>query len=277
MTTTRTLIGSLATPLLGAGLLLPSVALADRVSKVVVYPDRAQVTRLTQVACDDKVLARFAAIPPAADAQSVRAHVDLASAQVLGVRTEVEVLSTAFAKQFEELDEAIRRIDVELQLISDQRSRDRAVEAVATRYEDVALALLGRELVDPPGNPATPAQLPKAWTAVVEAPLMLRLDRHAATTACRRRVESCGNRREELNGETPARLPQLAAGKRAAYRRGTGGLSGWCQGSQSPGRADLPSGRGWIFDRARGASWRPWHCGAHQLRNPPSAYRRGLA
>ena len=56
------------------------------------------------------------------------------------------------------------------------------MEGVAARYEDVAAALLGRELVDPPGGPATPAQLPKAWTAALEAPLKLRLD-HASTSA----------------------------------------------------------------------------------------------
>ena len=212
MRTTRTLIGSLATPLLGVGLLLPSEALAERISKVVVYPDRAQVTRLAQIDCGEKVLTRFAGIPPATDAQSVRAHVDFAGAQILGVRTEVEVLGTAFAKQFEDLDEEIRRIDVELQLIADQRSRDRAVEAVATRYEDVALALLGRELVDPPGNPATPTQLPKAWTSAVEAPLKLRLEHSAAVSQLEKKSRELRQRREELSSKRQ-RL-QSAAGRR---------------------------------------------------------------
>lgn len=228
MTTTRTLVGAFATPLLWAGLLLPGMAQAQRVSKVVIYPDRAQVTRLALVDCAEKVLTRFAGIPPAADAQSVRALVDLAGAQVLGVRTEVEVLTGAYAKPFEELDDEIRRIDGELTLINDQRSRERTVEGVAARYEDVAAALLGRELVDPPGGPATPAQLPKAWTAALEAPLKLRLDHASTSASLEKKGRELRQRREELSAKRQRMVAassrrQLAAEVLVACPAGSGG------------------------------------------------------
>jgi len=216
MTTTRPLLGAFATPLLWAGLLWPSLASGERVSKVVVYPDRAQVTRVAQIDCRDKVLTRFTSIPPAASEPSVRAQVDLAGAQVLGVRTEVEVLVTAFAKPLEELDDEIRRIDGELSLLHEQRSRERSVESVAARYEDVAVALLGRELVDPPGNPQSLAQLPRAWSAAIEAPLKVRLAHAAGTTHIEKKSRELRQRREELQSKrqrmmTAASRRQLSA------------------------------------------------------------------
>jgi uncharacterized protein (TIGR02231 family) len=185
---------------------VPSLAAAaqgdDAVSRVVVYPDRAQVTRTATVACGDKVLARFLALPPAADASTVRAQIDLPGGRVLGVRTEDEVRQSAYSKQVEELDEMIRKIDLELAAISEQRARDGAVEALAARYEEVAVAQLGRELVDPPVAPTaaapSPAQLPKAWAAAIEAPLKVRLERAAGTAQQAARERELRHRRDEL-------------------------------------------------------------------------------
>lgn len=184
--------------LLGPLLLLSHPVYADRISKVVVYPDRAQVTRTAQVACGDKVQTRFASLPPAADVQSVRAAIDVAGAQVLGLRTETEVLRSPFAKQVEQIDEEIRQIDVELRQLGEKRGRERSVEAVATRYEDVAVAMLGRELVDPPGNPQVVAQLPKAWSLAVDAPLKLRLEHAAGVAQVEKTTRELQKKREEL-------------------------------------------------------------------------------
>ncbi len=179
-------------------LLLPSLAQADRVSKVVVYPDRAQVSRTTQIQCGEKVQARFASLPPEADVQSVRAFVDVLGAQVLGVRTETEVLRTAYAKQVEQLDEEIRLVDGELSQLGEKRGRERSVDSVATRYEDVAVAMLGRELVEPPGNPATVAQLPKAWSLAVDSSLKVRLAHAASVASYEKTSRELRRKREEL-------------------------------------------------------------------------------
>lgn len=198
MTTTRTKTWTFATTLVWAALGLPDSARADRVSSVVVYPDRAQVTRLGQASCGDRVLVRFAGLPPSADAQSVRALVDVPSAMIVGVRTETEILSGPYTKQVEVLDDELQRIDDELNQIGDQRSREHAVEAVATRYEDVAVTLLGRELTEPPGSPSTPAQLPKAWTLALEAPLKVRLEHAAQKGPQEKRVRALRLKQEEL-------------------------------------------------------------------------------
>lgn len=198
MTTTRTHMKIFATTLAGTALCLPTLAQADRVSKVVVYPDRAQVTRVGQVSCGDKVLVRFVGLPPATDAQSVRAQLDVPGASVLGVRTESEIWSAPYAKQVEQLDEDLRLIDEELKQLGDQRSREQAVESVATRYEDVAVTLLGRELNEPPGNPSSPAQLPKAWSLALEAPLKLRLEHAAQKAGFEKRSRELRLKREEL-------------------------------------------------------------------------------
>ncbi len=231
MTTTRTKTGTFATVLIWATLGLPEAALADRVSKVVVYPDRAQVTRSGQATCGERVLLRFVGLPPAADAQSVRALLDVPGATVVGVRTESEVLSAPYTKQVEQLDEELRLIDDELKQLGEQRGRDHAVEAVATRYEDVAVTLLGRELNEPPGSPSTPAQLPRAWSMAIEAPLKVRLE-HAAQrasfekrsrelrlkqeelTSKRQRLVSASQRRQ-LNADVLLTCPTTAAGRKA--------------------------------------------------------------
>lgn len=168
----------------------------DAIARVVVYPDRAQVTRTATVACGDKVLARFLSLPPAADAATVRAQVDGPGGRVLGVRTESEVRTSAYSKQVEELDEQIRKIDLELGALSEQRARDRAVEALAARYEEVAVAQLGRELVDP--TAPSPAQLPKAWSAAIEAPLKARLEQAAGVAQQAAKERELRRRRNEL-------------------------------------------------------------------------------
>lgn len=206
---TRTLIiGSVAALLLGAA--ASSARAAESIAKVVVYPDRAQVTRTAQVPCGDKVMARFLSIPPAADAASVRAQVDLPGGRVLGVRTEEQVRSEAYSKAVEELDEKIRRIDLDIAALNEQRGRDRAVEALASRYEDVAIAQLGRELVDPTG--ATPAQLPKAWAAALDAPLKVRIEHAASGAQIESKLRELRRKRDELAQKR--RHQQLAAERR---------------------------------------------------------------
>lgn len=167
---------SVAAPRLGLGLglglslgLLP-VAAADQVSKVVVYPDRAQVTRSTQVACGERVMVKFAAIPPAADPGSVRAQVGLPGARILGVRSEELVRGGAYAQKVEELDEKIRLLSLEIAALRDEQERDQQALSMAARYEEVAVAQVGREMVDPQ------PQGPKAWTTALDTALKARLD-----------------------------------------------------------------------------------------------------
>lgn len=208
MKTQTLIIRSVAALLLGVA--PNSARAAEAIAKVVVYPDRAQVTRIAQVPCGDKVMARFLSIPPAADAASVRAQVDLPGGRVLGVRTEEQVRSEAFSKAVEELDEKIRRIDLDIAALNEQRGRDRAVETLASRYEDVAIAQLGRELVDPTG--ATPAQLPKAWAAALDAPLKVRIEHAASGAQIDAKLRDLRRKRDELAQKR--RHQQLAAERR---------------------------------------------------------------
>lgn len=201
MTTQRVVRRSWAAPfavLLAAG--SPSVAAADQinnvVSKVVVYPDRAQVSRTTQVACSDKAVARFLSLPPAANPSSVRAQIDVPGGRVLGVRTEEQVRSAAYSKQVEELDEQIRRVNLDLAAINEQRARERIVETMASRYEDVAVAQLGRELIDP--TAAASAQLPKAWAQAIETPLKVRLEHATSATQLEPKSRELRRRLHEL-------------------------------------------------------------------------------
>ncbi|HEY0093402.1 MAG TPA: DUF4140 domain-containing protein, partial [Archangium sp.] len=55
-------------------LMMLALAAPAKVSSVVVYPDRALVTRVETVACTGRVLAVFESVPPAADPSSFRAR-----------------------------------------------------------------------------------------------------------------------------------------------------------------------------------------------------------
>ena len=135
-----------------AAAILGTTAAADeaaaRVHSVVVYPDRAQVTRSREVACGDRVAVAFTGLPPAADAASLRAAVSVG--RVDGLRSEDKPQTAAFSREAEDLDEQIRRVNQDLRAEAEARSRADGATRLAEGYAGVATRLISREMVEGP-------------------------------------------------------------------------------------------------------------------------------
>ncbi len=145
----------------------PAHAAAEsaRVTKVVLYPDRAQVTREAAVACGDRVLLPLGGLPPAADAASLRAQISVG--HVDGLRSQEQVRHEAYDKKVEELDDKIHQIERQLAALRDQRAHKDAAVRLAAQLNESAATLISREMLE--------AQNTKSWTAALDAMLQTRL------------------------------------------------------------------------------------------------------
>lgn len=164
-------ISALALCSAAAGLVSPPrAAAADaeaaaRVAKVVLYPDRAQVTREAAVPCGERVLLSFGGLPPAADAASLRAQINIG--RIDGLRSQEKVRGEAYDKKVEELDEKIHQVERQLAALRDQRAQKDAAVRVAAQLNESAATLIGREMLDSPA--------PKSWATALETMQQVRL------------------------------------------------------------------------------------------------------
>src|SRR5947207_14696509 len=103
-------------------LLLATAAPVPAVQSVVVFPDRAQVTRVTKIECGARALATFEGIPPAADPATFRAKVS--DGVVDGLRFEERTRREAFNAEVRNLEADLHKLDVERGALSDAIGRD---------------------------------------------------------------------------------------------------------------------------------------------------------
>lgn len=167
---------------------LAQAAPAERVSRVVVYPDRAQVSRLASVACGERALVHFSRLPPVTDATSLRAQTS--AGRIEGVRSEEHALTAAFAKGLEALDEKRHQLELELQALREQGARDDSARQLAQRYESAAQTLISRELIEPQGQ--------KAWSGALETALQIRLQTAGAAAERAAKERELGRKLSEL-------------------------------------------------------------------------------
>lgn len=147
MTTGRMALGLATLFLCGPAAAQPTTP----IKRVVVYPDRALVTRAVKIPCGTHVLASFAGIPPAADAQSFRAMAS--SAVVDGVRWQKETRQDAYAASAEKLNHRIETLTAEHQQSLRTESRFENARTTAHGYLTLAQWFLKREMSGP--KPAT--------------------------------------------------------------------------------------------------------------------------
>jgi uncharacterized protein (TIGR02231 family) len=159
------------------------------ITGVVVFPDRAQVTRSEKVTCGQRQVVSFGAIPPSADPQSFRAHIEGGS--VDGLRVEKQLRSESFGKEAQEIDDQVEKLDAELRALDDARERDRAAAKLADEYAQVAQQMIAREMSQPAPNL-------KAWSAAYEQALQARLKAAAETEANADARRTLSRKRDEL-------------------------------------------------------------------------------
>lgn len=148
-------------PLMMLALVAPA-----KVSSVVVYPDRAQVTRVETVPCSGRALAVFESVPPAADPTSFRARSEEATVESLVA--EERSRESHFGAEREALRKKREALERELSEWVDARTRAEALRKLGEGLSDVALQRVTRELAEP--KPDT-----RAWATAFDAALDTRL------------------------------------------------------------------------------------------------------
>ncbi len=178
----------------------------NQVSRVVVYPDRAQVTRVASVSCGPRVRVRFPGIPPAADPGSLRAQVAAGGGRLDGLRSEEQPRDQAYAGKAAALDEQIHKLEGELRALSDRRRRAEDAQRVAGSYGEVAVGLIGKEMADPPNL--------RAWTTALDSGHQARMRAAASLADLSVRQRGLDRRAQELRTQ---RDQAQAAAQRHEY------------------------------------------------------------
>ncbi len=193
---------SMLKTIFGAALLfslVPGVSLAegDKVHQVVVFADRAEVTRALTVSCPGggEVDAEFARLPRGLDERTLRAEAR-GKAKALGVKSRVIPLEEDADERVRALREALRKVDDEIaarddeaRTISDRRRR-------SAGYAGYFVDLWGEEVRNP--KPDT-----RRWARVLDG---LREDEQAAA----REIVALGPKRRELSRQRDLLQRRLA-------------------------------------------------------------------
>lgn len=159
--------------------------------KVVVFPDRAQVTRIASVQCGARVPIVFENIPPAAGGDSFRALVK--GGAVDGLRAELVTREKEFSPKAEALQKQLDDLQLERGALNDQLSRARSLAGAGNRYADIATQLVSREMtVEQPNL--------KGWQAAYDASLT------AGLSSAKQQSETEAKLRELLRKEEQLRL-----------------------------------------------------------------------
>ncbi len=144
-------------------LILASTSAPD---KVLMFPDRAQVTRVVALSCGAKTPVVFDHIPSAAAADSFRATVS--SGSVDGIRVELVSLKREFSTKAEAATKQMEALQRELQSNDDLIARAESVDRAGRKYDALAAALVAREMVTSTADAAR-------WQAAFDSSLDARL------------------------------------------------------------------------------------------------------
>jgi uncharacterized protein (TIGR02231 family) len=139
------------------------LAATSPVSSVVVYPDRAQVTRSQTVTCAGRdTLARFEELPPAADPASFRAHSERATVE--GLLASERARQERYGAERERLEKQRVELERELAALEHARARALTLDTLGSSLTEVALARIRREFIE--SKPDT-----RAWTTALDTAL----------------------------------------------------------------------------------------------------------
>ncbi|MBX5481191.1 MAG: mucoidy inhibitor MuiA family protein [Myxococcaceae bacterium] len=177
------------------------VTAAPRVEQVVLYPDRAQVTRAAEVACDGRTRVTFANIPPAADPQSLRASAR--SATVEGLRSETRPRTEAYSKERAALEADQHAVEQQLAALDDEVARAQHTASLGAQFDTVASSMISRDL-------ATTRPDTKSWSQAYTAALQARLEAAAQVAATLSKRRALTRQLEDLQRKL-ARLDAAAS------------------------------------------------------------------
>ncbi|MFL5318796.1 MAG: mucoidy inhibitor MuiA family protein [Myxococcaceae bacterium] len=168
-----------------------SASQVSAVSQVVVYPDRAQVTRSMSIACGNRATALFEGIPPAADPASFRAKTD--EGVVEGLRGEERTRRDAFAQKRKELEDQAKTLQEQLNGFGQAKVRAQREDANAQLYGNVATELISREMTTEP-KPDT-----KSWSTALDLSTNTRLKSVADNVDEDAKIRETNEKLEDVN------------------------------------------------------------------------------
>jgi uncharacterized protein (TIGR02231 family) len=151
--------------------------------EVVVFPDRAQVTRVTPVTCGARTAIVFENVPPAAVADSFRAR--MSDGTVDGLRAELVRAEKVYSEKADALEKRLEALLDEQRALDDQLARLESQRVMATRLREVAEQGVSREF-------AAEKPEPKTWQAALDGPLTttLALAKQGAELSLKRREQA---------------------------------------------------------------------------------------
>jgi uncharacterized protein (TIGR02231 family) len=228
-------------PLMMLALVAPA-----KVSSVVVYPDRALVTRVETVACTGRALAVFESVPPAADPSSFRARSE--DATVESLVAEERTLERRFGPEREALHKKREALEHEMAELVDARARAEALRKLGDGLAELSVQRVTRELAEP--KPDT-----RAWTAAFDAALDTRLRATADMTTRATRMREVqreldwlreqesylGESAERMERRVEVRLACPSEGRARVELQYVVGGAGWAPSYEA--RADEAGGR----------------------------------
>lgn len=170
-------------------LVLVVLASTSAPDQVVVFPDRAQVTRVTSLTCGARVPVEFANIPPSAAQDSFRARVS--GGAIDGMRAELVRREKEYSPKLQALEKALEELAIEQAAASDQLARAQAQAKVGRQYTEISVQLVSREL-------AAERPDPKSWTTAFDASLNAGLSAAKQVAETNAKLRELQRRQQEL-------------------------------------------------------------------------------
>ncbi|MCY1017573.1 mucoidy inhibitor MuiA family protein [Pyxidicoccus sp. MSG2] len=150
--------------------LLPLTLLAlvntSQVSSVVIYPDRAQVTRTRTVTCTGATTAVFDHLPQAASRESFRARA--AGATLEGLTADTVTLEASLEPERQKWEARGLELDREQEVLEAAAARARDLARLSQGFTNVAVDRVTHELTGPKPDP-------RAWATAFDSALAVRL------------------------------------------------------------------------------------------------------
>jgi len=176
-------------------------AASSQVSSVVVYPDRAQVTRVQALTCHGPTTAVFEHVPEVAARESFRARATGATLE--GLTSEVRTRAEELAPERARWEARARELDAEQVRLESAQAQAKDLEQLARSYTTVAVTRVTAEL-------AGPRPEPRAWGASLDAALAVRLRAVKEARDVADKQRDLDRRRAEVDAELE-RLARLEA------------------------------------------------------------------
>ncbi|WP_223645771.1 mucoidy inhibitor MuiA family protein [Corallococcus sp. EGB] len=147
-------------------LTLLALATTSQVSSVVIYPDRAEVTREQKVTCTGATTAVFEHLPEAASRESFRARANGATLE--GLTAEAVTLEVSVRPERQKWEARNVELDREGEVLDAAAARAEDLERLALGFTHVAVDRITQELTGP--KPDT-----RAWASAFDSALAVRL------------------------------------------------------------------------------------------------------